>query len=132
MTFLLDTHVWLWLFEESEQIPGDIAAVLKAPKNMPLGVAAISPWEIAKKASLGKLRLSCPVRDWVENAAGNAGIEVVPLSPGIACEANELPQPFHRDPADQMIVATARLLDLTLITCDRKILAYPHVKTIWG
>lgn len=132
MKYLLDTHVWLWMFEASNQIPDDVAAILKDPNQIPLGIAAISPWEVVKKASLGRLDLSIPVRDWITEATTNKGIALLPLTPQISYEANYLPSPFHRDPADQIIVATARIADLTLVTCDRRILNYRHVRTLWG
>jgi PIN domain nuclease of toxin-antitoxin system len=129
--YLLDTHVWLWLFEASDRFPRHVQGILQSVANVPMGISAISPWEIAKKASLGRLLLSMPARDWIVRSAGNPGICLMPLTPDIAWEANALPTPFHNDPADQIIVATARLHNLTLITSDRKILTYPHVRTLW-
>lgn len=70
-----------------------------------------------------------PLNEWMENALAYPGIHLLELTPKIAIESTELPVGFHRDPADQMIVATARLHNLTLLTADEKILNYPHVKT---
>ena len=57
--------------------------------------------------------------------------QLLPLSPEIAIESTRLPQPFHQDLSDQIIVASARLCDATLLTVDQLILNYPHVRTLW-
>ncbi len=131
MKYLLDTHAWIWLVEGSDEFPRRTVELLKDSANSPLGLSAISPWEIAKKSSIGKLRLAMPLLDWVVSATSNPGIIIYPLTPEVSVEANSLPGKFHNDPADQMIVATARIFDLTIITCDRNILSYPYVKTFW-
>jgi len=59
-----------------------------------------------------------------------AGVRVVELTPEIATESTRLPGEFHKDPADQIIVATARILKCKLVTSDERILKYPHVKTV--
>ena len=74
--------------------------------------------------------VSLQTREWIRRATETPGIEVIPLLPEISYESNYLPPPFHRDPADQMIVATARVCELTLITCDDRI--FQHVRTLWG
>ncbi len=132
MKYLLDTHVWIWFCEGNRTIPEKTLAILKDVKNVPLGISAISPWEVAKKASLEKLKLSIPVRDWTKYASENSGIEIVPLSSEISCESNFLPGIFHKDPADQIIVATTRIHEMTLITCDKRLLQYQYVNTLWA
>jgi len=129
--YLLDTHVWIWMVEADPAIPRSVAAVLKDVANAPLALSAISPWEVAKKLSANRLTLSRPGREWVVESARNPGMRLLPLGADVAWEANHLPGDFHRDPADQIIVATARQYDLTLITADRRILAYRHVRTLW-
>ena len=99
--------------------------------HAPLGLSAISPWEVAKKASLGKLSLSMPTREWILQSLASQGLRLLPLTPEISWEANHLPGDFHRDPADQIIVATARLHNLTLITGDRRVRGYRHVRLLW-
>ena len=130
MTYLLDTHVWVWLVEASHAFPPPVERVLKDILNAPLGISAITPWEVAKKASLGRLHLSMQTQEWILQATSNRGISVVPLTPDIAYDANHLPGAFHKDPADQIIVATARTHGLVLVTGDDKILQYHHVKTL--
>jgi len=131
LKYLLDTHAWIWLFEASSDLPVKTAQLLRDSANTPLGVSAISPWEVAKKSSIGKIRLSMPLREWIINSTANPGIRIYPLTPEVAGEANSLPGKFHNDPADQMIVATARVFDLTIITCDKNILGYPYVRSFW-
>ena len=82
--------------------------------------------------SLGKLQLSLPASQWIQRATNPEGIQLLPLTPEVALESAYLPGDFHRDPADQLIVATARLHNLVLITSDQRIQAYPYVKTVWN
>lgn len=98
---------------------------------MPFALAAISPWEVIKKESKGLLQLSVPIRQWVQHATQTPFIELVPLSLDISLESSHLPGVFHKDPADQIIAATARVCDLVLISADRRLLDYAHVKTLW-
>jgi PIN domain nuclease of toxin-antitoxin system len=117
--------------EGASEFPGKTAQLLKDSANAPLGLSAISPWEVAKKFSIGKIKLSMPLREWIVGATSNPGLKICPLTPEVAVEANSLPGKFHNDPADQMIVATARIFDLTIITCDQNILGYPYVRSLW-
>jgi len=112
--------------------PAYVLAIISDMSNAPLGLSAISPWEVAKKVSIGKLDLSLPLRPWLVRATKQEGLTVLPLSTEVCLEANSLPGTFHRDPADQIIVATARLYKATLITSDKRILDYPHVASLWG
>lgn len=130
MTHLIDTHVWLWLLDAPERLSRGARALLKTGKQAPYGVASISAWEIARKESLGRLALTVSSREWLDRACTAGGLRMVDLTPAIAWESCHLPDPFHRDPADQIIVATARVLGLTLITRDERILTYPHVRTL--
>jgi len=92
-------------------------------------VSVIACWEVAKLVENGKLTLALPVDEWIEKALLYPGVALEPLTPAIAVESTRLPPGFHRDPADQILVATARRLICPLVTSDTKILAYPHVKT---
>lgn len=77
------------------------------------------------------MRLTLPLREWMERALDADWIEIQPLSRDVAIESVSLPERFHADPADELIVATARLCHATLITADERLQAYPHVKTLW-
>lgn len=86
--------------------------------------------EIAKLVEYRRLALPLELADWLEQALSYPGVQLLALTPEIAIESTQLPGEFHRDPADQMIVATARVYDCALVTSDEKINAYEHVKTI--
>ena len=130
MKYLLDTHTWLWLMNEPEKLSSTARKVMKSVENTPFGLADISCWEVARKESLGKLTLTISSRVWLQRATTFPGIRLLHLTPDIAWESCHLPPPFHRDPADQIIVASARILDLTVITRDQNILEYPHVNSL--
>ena len=129
---LLDTNAWLWWTKTPQILPARVLhAVEEAALDAVLAVSTVSIWEIATKSALGKLPLGCPAREWVERASQTPGLRILPLAPDVALMSAELPEPFHRDPADRLIVAQARRSRATLVTADRKILDYPHVKTLW-
>ena len=130
MKYLLDTNIWIWMVESHQSIPPNILSILLEPENYPAYISAISVWEVAKKVSIDKLTLSIPVRDWLVQATRKPFVEIIPLSVDIALESTILPGVFDKeDPADQIIVASARQSNMTLLTTDRLILAYQHVKT---
>ncbi len=131
MRYLLDTHTLIWALEAPEQLPARIQALLSDPANLPFGVAAITPWEIAMLASRGRLQLGRPVSEWLAAALNPDFVSLLPLLPPIAVDSCSLPGSFHADPADRMIVATARHHGLTLLTADAAIQAYPHLRTLW-
>jgi PIN domain nuclease of toxin-antitoxin system len=124
---VLDTHVWVWWVDGGASLPSDYVAFLQVQRGGGLGVCAISCREIAKLVELGRLQFKLPVDQWLR-AALSPPVQLLPLSPEVAVGATQLPGSFHRDPADQMIVATARLLQCPLVTLDRQIRSYPHVR----
>jgi len=122
---LLDTHIWLWLAAGTEPLSRparDAIAVAAGGGN--LRVAAMSVWEIAMLASRNRIVLGKPTAEWVEEALSAPGLALKPLSPMIAIESCQLPAGFRSDPADHLIVATARMTGATLMTRDRRILGY--------
>jgi len=124
---ILDTHVWVWWLDGGIQLSADYLSFIRAEEPNGLAVAAISCWEVAKLVELGRLRLAWPVDQWLVQAL-QPPVQLLPLSPEVAVASTQLPAPFHRDPADQLIVATARLYGCPLVTLDRLIRAYPHVR----
>lgn len=124
---LLDTHIWLWWVHEDERLPRRHAEFLEARVAEGLGVSVISCWEVAKLSERRRIELPHPPAVWIRLALAYPGVRLVELTPEIAVEANQLPTPFHRDPADQLLVATARILAAEMLTVDQKILDYPHV-----
>jgi len=127
---VLDTHIWVWWVHGDAQLPRNHHAYLQAHEAQGLGISMISCWEVAKLVELNRLKLSCSVGDWLDQALGYPGIRLLDLTPRIVVESTQLPGTFHRDPADQMIVATARVHNCPLMTGDAKILAYPHVNLV--
>lgn len=122
---LLDTHVWLWLVAGSADLSTEARhRIEKAAAAGALRIAAISLWEIALLASHGRIVLGKSIGLWLEEALADPGPAIDPLSPQVATESYALPQVFHRDPADRLIVATARVASATLMTRDRRILDY--------
>ena len=129
---LLDTHAWFWWVQDVGRIPAETRRRLENEEARgTLLVSTVSVWEIALKASIGKLELPMEVREWVAAASAYPSVHVIPLSSEVALESTLLPGSFHNDPADRFIVATARTKSVPLVTADRKIRAYPHVRTIW-
>jgi PIN domain nuclease of toxin-antitoxin system len=128
---LLDTHIWLWWLHTPEQLSERGRSLLTIGENQnTLIVSAISVWEIAVKHSNGKLPLPLPVNEWFALAKTRPGITIEPLDPLDAITSTQLPGDFHKDPADRIIVAIAYRRNIELMTCDQKILNYPHVKTL--
>lgn len=94
-------------------------------------LSAISPWEFSKLLEKKRLGISCEPEDWINRALDLPKLRLVPLSPALAYRSTVLPQPFHDDPADQIIVATAREENATILTKDERILAYENVQSLW-
>jgi PIN domain nuclease of toxin-antitoxin system len=127
---VLDTHVWIWWVHGDDQLTQAQIDAIEANEMDVIGVSAISCWEVAKLVERGRLELPCPLPEWFEQALSYPGIQLLPLTPEVAVESTQLPGEFHRDPADQIIVATARLHSCPLVTSDTKLLRYPHAETV--
>ena len=127
---LLDTHIWVWWVDNSQHLTDRRRHILQDNVNSGLGISVISCWEVAKLVEYERLELSCPLEEWMEQAVAYPGMQLLELTPQIAIESTKLPGSFHRDPADQIIVATARVYDISLLTVDSRILQYPHVRTL--
>lgn len=121
---VLDTHVWVWWMMKAPLAVAAIEAVDEAAARGGVFVPAISVWEVAMLVSRGRLVLSSPLHEWCARALDQPGFALAPLSPDVAIDSVTLPGELHLDPADRMIVATARCLDATLVTRDRKLLGY--------
>ena len=132
---LLDTHCWLWIQSggEGEFSPAIIAEIEQAGERGALLVSAMSVWELSMLAAKNRVILRTPLLEWVREALKTPGLSLVPLSPEIAVDSTQLPGQFHGDPADRIIVASARYTGATLLTRDRGILNYSkqlHVRAI--
>lgn len=126
MTFLLDTNVWLFGANEPEVLPEDIRSILDQC-DAQFSLSAISLWEVGKKHQIGKLDLKQELGTWLRGAVASH-IQVLPLTSEIVADAMKLPDFPTRDPADELIVATARVHKLTLLTSDTKLKGYRHAR----
>jgi PIN domain nuclease of toxin-antitoxin system len=128
---LLDTGILVRWFEGDRGLrPSHRRAVRSAQSDEPLLVSDISLWEIATLSELGRVRLRLPLRDWLEQATAPPLVTRCSITPAIATEVATLPSTFHRDPADRIIVATARVHGATLVTVDRPIIEAGIVPTL--
>lgn len=125
---LLDTHIWIWWVQGEPRLSQPAALRIEQAESTGIGISAISCWEVAMLVARGRLTLPLAVEDWLGAALRYPGVELVPITPRIAVEATRLPGDFHKDPADQLIVASARVLDCSFLTVDQKICAYQHVQ----
>lgn len=127
---VLDTHIGVWWVHNDAQLTDKYREIIRAYEDEGMGISVFSCWEVAKLVKLNRLTLHCPIDEWLETALHYPGIQLLALTPEIAVESTQLPGEFHRDPADQIIVATARIHDCPLLTIDDKILNYSHVKLL--
>jgi PIN domain nuclease of toxin-antitoxin system len=132
MKYLLDTHVWIWWNMNPAKLSRRVRTLVSSPETYEeLILSAISPWEFAKLVEKGRIGISIDPESWIDQAMAMPKLRLAPLTPVVACRSTLLPRPFHDDPADQIIVATARDENATILTIDEKIRAYPHVKSLW-
>jgi PIN domain nuclease of toxin-antitoxin system len=125
-SILLDTHVFLWIMMDSEELTEDSRTFIQSLLNdhKTIYLSAISVWEIAMLHSKNRIHLTLPVGQWITQALQAPCIELLPLTPDISIESTVLPGTLHADPADRIIVATARIHNHPLLTRDSKILNY--------
>ncbi|HEX2464153.1 MAG TPA: type II toxin-antitoxin system VapC family toxin [Thermoanaerobaculia bacterium] len=125
MTVLLDTHALIWLAEGLEELPARSRRLLDAAaRTEGLAVSPITFWEVAMLESRRRVSLSHPVEQWREAVLAPSQIQEAELDGAIAIESVGLPGDFHEDPADRILVATARLRGWKLATRDSRILDY--------
>lgn len=132
---LLDTHCWLWMQLGMTRLFSKAAleAIRSAESQGNVRISPISIWELALLETRGRVALPMNVRIWVEEALSKPGIAVAPLTPEIMIETVHLPGDLHGDPADRMLVATARITGATLLTKDERLVRYAkqrHVRAL--
>ena len=122
---LLDTHIWLNYqgFTRALQRPVE-KAIDEAAERSAVFVSVISIWEIAMLVRARRIELSVSIDRWVEMALAMPGITLLPFSAAIAIESVNLPEPMHKDPADRILVASARVERMTMVTSDAKIQSF--------
>ena len=128
---LLDTHVWIWWVQDDPVLPPYMREILEVNEKYGLGVSVISCLEVARLVAARRLVLPKSAEQWIEDALTYPHVKLLELTPKIAVASTQLPDPFHKDPADRIIVATARQLDVPIATTDGLISRYaPNVKLI--
>lgn len=127
MRFLLDTHIWLWLQSDPEQLPPALVERLATADQVLLSAA--STWEIGIKTALGKLELPEEPATYIPDRMSRSGTDPLAVEIPHTLAAAALPA-HHRDPFDRLLVAQSRLLDIPLISKDRVLSAY-DVEIIW-
>ncbi len=127
---ILDTHIWIWWNQDSPQLTSFQKDIIENSRSDGIGISTISLLEISRLVNRGRLLLPKPLNEWFSIALAEEGILLIPIAPDIAIESYSLPGEFHKNPADRIIVATARTSDCPLMTNDRNILGYPHVRLI--
>jgi PIN domain nuclease of toxin-antitoxin system len=134
-SLLLDTHVWIWLANGGPERldPRVLDAIGRASDRSALALSAISVWEFAMLEAKGRIRVEMDCLDWVTEATRRLGLQVVPLSTAISVASTRLPGDLRGDPADRIIVASARHLGAVVVTRDRALLGYAaagHVRAL--
>ena len=125
MKLLLDTHIWLWGLLEPDRLGPQTVSQLRDTANE-IWLSPISTWEALLLHAKGRIHLSGDLVEWL--AESTAGMREAPLTHEIALVAQQLN--LHQDPADRFLAATARVLDLTLVTADERLLGLPNIKTL--
>ena len=131
---VVDTHVLIWAIHEDPRLGSGAKRSMEADgRRSGVCVSAITPWEIALLTERGRLRLDRDVAEWIDAVLELPAFRLLPIEPAIAFGSVRLPGPFTSDPADRLIVATARHHGTRLLTADRAILDYGaagHVRTV--
>lgn len=129
---ILDTHAWVWWVGDPERLsPMARDRIEEVRDGEGLLVSSISVWEVAMLVEKGRLELTLDVRDWIGRSEALPFLRFVPVDNRVAERSVALKAPFHADPADRMIVATAQILKVPLVTADRRIRDYEPVETVW-
>jgi PIN domain nuclease of toxin-antitoxin system len=132
--YLLDTCALMYLAQD-ERVSADAEVVLRAlpPATDRICTSAFSAWEIGMLVGKKRMNITKHPLTWFDDVVRKMSARVLEATPSILVASSFLPEPVHGDPADRIIIATAREHDLTIITRDKAILAYGaagHVKTL--
>jgi PIN domain nuclease of toxin-antitoxin system len=129
---VLDTHAWVWWASEPDLLSRRARdAIDEAVAGRDVCVSSISVWEVALLVQKGRLELTLDTHAWVRRSEALPYLRFIPVDNPVALAAARLEEPFHADPADRMIVATAQALDAPLVTRDRRIHDFPGVQALW-
>ena len=126
---LLDTHAFVWLVSDPDQISHNAWNALEEGEEDCV-ISMVTGWEIALLYKLRRLKLPRPPTQYISLALENHGITELPLTREVILQSVELPD-IHKDPFDRILIAEAQIRKATLITKDRTIAAYPGIQVIW-
>jgi PIN domain nuclease of toxin-antitoxin system len=129
MKILLDTHVLIWAVEKPEELGKNSKSLIEDGENE-IFISPISTLEIAQLISSGRIEINQTLNSWIKKNLRNLKAETVTFTHETAETAYRMQEPFHKDPADRILVATAVLENLTLMTADERILNYKHASTV--
>ncbi len=129
---VLDTHSWVWFVDDPRQLSVQARkATERALAANAIVISAISCWEVAMLSASGRLKLTIDVPDWIAKCETLPFFNFVPVDNATFVRSVFLPGPLHADPADRIIIATGLARDIPIVTKDRKIRSYPHIRSIW-
>ncbi len=128
---VLDTHALVWWVSGGPLSEGAAEAIERSAAAHDLVASSITAWEIAMLVDRGRLELTLDLADWLRRVEAIPALRFVPVDNGLALASVRLPKGLHADPADRMIVATARSLEAPIVTRDERLQRYPHVETVW-
>jgi PIN domain nuclease of toxin-antitoxin system len=129
---LLDTHVWIWFLSNPELLSAKATEKIQtAMQDNAVCISSISVWEIAMLVKKKRLKLTMTAKDWLSKSEKLLFLNFIPVDNTIAFQSVNLPDPFHNDPADRIIVASSMSHGFPLITKDKRILSYPYVNAVW-
>ena len=129
---VLDTHAWIWFVNDPRQLSAPARrAAEEAMSREAIYISSISAWEVALLAASGRIELTISVQDWIAGSEALPFFNFVPVDNAIFIRSVFLPGPIHSDPADRIIIATAIMKGMPVVTRDEKIRKYSKIKSIW-
>ena len=129
---VLDTQAWVWWASAPEKLSRRASRLIESElRSANVLISSFSVWELAMLVAKGRLQFALDLAEWMAECEKIPGLRFMPVTNAIALASVNLPGKFHPDPADRIIVATARHVAARIVTSDSKIRAYPHVKTVW-
>ena len=129
---VIDTHILIWWVSDDKKLSNAAKKIIKKTLiDSEVIISSISVWEISMLIEKERLVISMDIESWINEVSSIEGVHFMPVDNEIGIKSTKLPGDFHKDPADRIIVATARKLAVALVTADEKIIKYPYVKTIW-
>lgn len=126
---LLDTHAWIFMVDDPKRLGRAARRVIAKADR--IGVAAVSMWELALLVEKGRLSLDRELLGWIRDALGHERVELMPMTPAVVATAHQLRGALDGDPGDRIIVATAMVEGVTLVTKDGRITDSGIVPVVW-